>query len=77
MFLVVSKRTIHHEGDQRSRDFPGHGYGAYSEEVDVVKEYFDEESLRLDLLEKELKFYRVYKVTPVKVTRNVSIDINR
>jgi hypothetical protein len=76
-FIVLSKRTIHHEGDQRSRDFPGHGYGTYSEEIDVVTELFDEEGLREYLLGEELSLYRVYKVTPVKVSKIVSIDINR
>lgn len=75
MFLVLSKRSIHHDGDQRSRDFPGHGYGAYSEEVDVVTELFDAEGLRVHLLGKELSFHRVYKVTPVKVSKTISIDI--
>lgn len=76
LFITVSKRTIRHEGDQRSRDFPGHGYGAHSEEVDVVTEYFSEETLREDLLEKELAFYRIYKVTPVKVSKSVTVSID-
>ena len=29
--IVFSRRTIHHEGDERSRNYPGHGYPAYDE----------------------------------------------
>lgn len=76
LFIVITKRTIHHEGDQRSRDYPGHGYGAYSEEVDSIAEYYDEESLKVDMLSRDLNFVRVYKVTPVTFTKNVSIAIN-
>ena len=75
LFIVLSKRTIHPEGDQRSRDCPGHGYPAYSEEVSVVTEYFDEESLKAALLPMKLNSVQVFKVTPVTFTKNVSIAI--
>lgn len=32
--LIFSSRSIYHEGDERSRTNPGHGYAAYTETVD-------------------------------------------
>lgn len=31
--IIFDKQTIYHEGDQRSKDFPGHGYPAHTETV--------------------------------------------
>ncbi|KXK08643.1 MAG: hypothetical protein UZ21_OP11001000634 [Microgenomates bacterium OLB22] len=31
--LIFTTRTIHHEGDERSRTNPGHGYPAWDEQV--------------------------------------------
>jgi hypothetical protein len=35
--LVFKSRTIQHEGDERSRTHPGHGYPAYSETIHTVE----------------------------------------
>jgi hypothetical protein len=32
-------RTVHHEGDERSRTNPGHGYPAYSESFQEVTQF--------------------------------------
>jgi hypothetical protein len=41
MYLIITTRTIYHEGDERSRQFPGHGYPAYSEDVQRLEEFED------------------------------------
>lgn len=69
MYLIVTKRTIHHEGDQRSRDFPGHGYPAYSETLESVKIIKDKETLNnsiRDLLKYKTEF-AVYSATKLNV----------
>ena len=38
--LISKSRTINHEGDERSRTNPGHGYPAYSEQILSI-EYYD------------------------------------
>lgn len=45
MYLIVTKRTIHHEGDERSRTHPEHGYPAWSEEVESVKSVEDKDEM--------------------------------
>lgn len=32
LYAALSSRSIHHEGDERSRTNPGHGYPAYTED---------------------------------------------
>lgn len=43
-----AKTTINHEGDERSRTHPGHGYPAYSETIHSVNQYVttDEQAWR-------------------------------
>jgi hypothetical protein len=35
--MVFETTSIHHEGDERSRTCPGHGYPAYTEEIHTIK----------------------------------------
>ncbi len=37
--LVFKTSSIHHEGDERSRQCPGHGYPAYTETVENTEYY--------------------------------------
>lgn len=78
MYLIVTKRTIHHEGDQRSRYFPGQGYPAYSETVESNKCVADkDEMLRIvtDHLKHKVEFvlYEAKKLN-VKIDTIVSIE---
>jgi hypothetical protein len=43
-FLLVTKRSIHIPGDERSRTNPGHGYPASTETVHDVKVFDSHES---------------------------------
>ncbi len=36
--IIFKSQTIHHEGDERSRTHPGHGYPAYTETL-TTNEY--------------------------------------
>lgn len=36
---VFETHNIHHEGDQRSRDCPGHGYPAYTETIESCRTF--------------------------------------
>lgn len=77
MYLIVREDTIHHEGDERSRTHPGHGYPAYSEVVSRVSEYRDLVSLQQQveyLLSRGYKF-KVYEAKELKITQKVSIGI--
>lgn len=39
VLLVFKQRTIAHEGDERSRTAPGHGYAAWDETVNICEVY--------------------------------------
>lgn len=80
MYLLVTKRTIHHEGDERSRTHPGHGYPAYSEDVDQIQK-FEETADGVTKLEAVIKrfnkyeTYELYRAEKCSVTTKVLIDI--
>lgn len=37
--IIYKHQRIHHEGDERSRTNPGHGYPAYDEDVQINEHY--------------------------------------
>jgi len=37
--LVYKTHSVYHEGDERSRTNPGHGYPAYTEEINAFEHY--------------------------------------
>lgn len=37
--IVFDITQVYHEGDERSRECPGHGYPAYTEEIEAFKYY--------------------------------------
>jgi hypothetical protein len=47
LIIVISSSIIHHDGDERSRTNPGHGYSAYDEIVPVVNAFANEEDLKV------------------------------
>ena len=75
-YAVLTERYIHHEGDERSRTHPGHGYPAYTETVSDLKRFTDKEAL-----ENWIRFhgrdtkYEVLKCIPMKVSTEVKISI--
>jgi hypothetical protein len=75
-YVVVSKRSIHHQGDERSKLFPGHGYGEHIEIVDIVTEYFSNQELLDALAKVDLNFVQVYEVNRLNPKKTVTIDIN-
>lgn len=70
-FIAIEDHTVYHEGDQRSRDHPGHGYPAYSETVDHVT-YFTSDAQVIEWAEERYKRgnrdkYKLFKCEPVEV----------
>ena len=71
-WVIVKTETVSHEGDERSRTNPGHGYPAYTEHFVRVYEVFtDEETFKGELAHqiKESRFgygsnVRGFKMTP-------------
>lgn len=76
IYIAITKDTVYHEGDQRSRDCPGHGYPAYTESVDKITRFKTEDELRYWILQQD-KYarYEIFSCNPVTVTTNISVSI--
>lgn len=79
-YAVIIERSIQHEGDERSRTHPGHGYPAYTETVKEFKEFKDEAEFRVWVEHQESKrygseTYRAIAFKPVEIKKSVSFDI--
>lgn len=78
-YAIVSERTVHHEGDERSRTNPGHGYPAYSETVTDYKAYPDRESWEKEIKRREHLVYKTkytaMYVTPAQIVTSINVDV--
>ena len=78
-FLILLDRTIHHEGDERSRTHPGHGYPAYDETVTSVEEIADKPALiawlKTNAKRSNPKHVRVYECKPVSFSTEIQIEV--
>jgi hypothetical protein len=79
--LVFKTQTIYHEGDERSRTNPGHGYPAYSETTTSIEyiPFKNKEEAESWVIENERrtydkKVYRIIKSNPVTV--KTSLDVS-
>lgn len=81
--IEFSQNHIHHEGDERSRTHPGHGYPAYTETVDVARyeSFLTKEELEMEVIKRHLSSnpahhrYRIFEVRPMEVKTLVSVSI--
>lgn len=80
-WAILTCTTVHTEGDQRSRDFPGHGYPASSSNYIEYKAFLDENDWKAEIAEmSEAKYGRKQftaihvQVATIKAT--VSVDIS-
>ena len=58
--LVYATTSIHHEGDERSRTNPGHGYPAYTETVDAFEHYVTTSASELEVFVTQLEQPNTY-----------------
>lgn len=80
MWMIVKAKTIYHEGDERSRTHPGHGYPSYTEEVSEVTTFTDYKKFvdtveELTVARTKVKF-SAYSVTPVNVSMKVVVTLS-
>lgn len=80
-FAVVVETSIRHEGDERSRTHPGHGYGEHITTHQEFKTFKDEAEFRAWIDREERKTYGkcsyqaiVYK--PARVSTVVNVDVS-
>lgn len=63
--LIIFKTTnINHEGDERSRTNPGHGYPAYSETVNNFEYFYSDKNSVNGKYELETELKRLYTEKP-------------
>ena len=76
MYLITT-RKVHHEGDQRSRDYPGHGYPAYSEDVQHLEEFesYGPFAEKVKLYKKAGKEIKIYEAKPLLATLTIEVVV--
>ena len=79
MYLIVTQRKIFHDADERSRTHPGHGYPAWDETVDCVKEYktYPEFTTAIESLIKNKESFRSYEASPLNVSHRLVIEVKQ
>ncbi|PRA52205.1 hypothetical protein [Brucella pituitosa] len=76
--IVTTTTRVHHEGDERSRTHPGHGYPAYTEEIKSV-DYIP--FATADDVANWVKFrrasdarpYRIIKALPMRIETAITV----
>lgn len=80
--VIVEKTTrVHHEGDERSRTHPGHGYPAYTEEIKSIDYIpFATEQEVADWVNRrrlsDKGSYRIIKAIPMKATTTITVSLS-
>ncbi len=73
-FAVIITKTVHHEGDERSRQYPGHGYPAHTTEHQEFKEFVDEKEFK-QWVERQEDPKRTYSREKYKAIRFSPVNI--
>lgn len=74
--LIYKTQSVYHEGDERSRTHPGHGYPAYTEQINNFEHYVSEDKNDWESFikalhisgEKNFVFFRVAEVGSLEVS---------
>ena len=82
LLIVLKNTSVHHEADQRSIDYPGHGYGAYTETFSSPEIYaysnIEELSAHLQRLfqedPKRTDFIALHVEEKLSVSHTISLD---
>jgi hypothetical protein len=84
-YAVIIYKTIHiyHEGDERSRTNPGHGYPAYDEQIASCEHYVTEEKEDFENFvkslhsknEKDFIFFEVFALGKLEVKIDVGVNV--
>jgi len=83
-FAVLIQRTemIYHEGDERSRTHPGHGYPAYTQTIESIDYYAFEDDREVlaflrTLSSADRAKARVISATPMEIKESLSIVLDK
>jgi hypothetical protein len=77
-FVIIKNNGVRIPGDERSRTNPGHGYPEHTENYLSYEVYLTKEKLLQaveELDKRNEKNYRVLKVSPMTVMKQVSLSL--
>lgn len=74
-YAIVTIASVHIEGDQRSRDAPGHGYPAHTDYYVNYVSYTDQREWEAVVRSMTLRGerFRAFKATPAEINTSVSV----
>lgn len=67
-FAVVITKNIRHEGDEHSKQYPGHGYPAYTESFKEFLKFTSENEFIAWVTDND-NVYDAYKCTPITISK--------
>lgn len=73
---VIYKIAIEHEGDERSRTHPGHGYPAYTEYVETFQSFDTEDLLKEWITNNKNKSYKVIRYEELNVKLKLEVELS-
>ena len=76
-YAVITTKSIHHEGDERSRTNPGHGYPAYTEEVESIQRFANQEDLKRWIRLNSSKKFEVIEYQTLEVKTELQVEFKR
>ena len=73
---ALTTTSIHHEGDERSRTNPGHGYPAYTEQVSTFVKFKDENDMKA-WIQRRSRFetYTIIRYVELSVETEVTVKV--
>lgn len=74
-YAVIYTKSIYHEGDERSRTNPGHGYPAYTEQVETIQTFDNLDGLK-EWISKKGKYEKFKAIKYQELTISTEIVVN-
>ena len=78
-YAVIYSDSIYHEGDERSRTNPGHGYPAWTETIEKIQTFKDEAALKEWILKNNTgysrKTFTAIRYQELKVSTEVQVTL--
>lgn len=79
-YAIITFASVYHEGDERSRTHPGHGYPAYTEQVPEFMIFGSKEDWEAEIIKRmNSKFakqdFKAVKITPAEISTTIQVEI--
>jgi hypothetical protein len=80
LFAILTPKSVHVPGDERSRTNPGHGYPAHTEQSWEIEIFESEEKWKAEIVRLEAqkgfmrKEYKAVRMTPAKISTEVTVE---